>query len=176
MTPRYASFDPRARACECCGAGLLRGAVVLSDGRKLGRQCAARAMGKPRENAAAKRLVDLMERRARQDTHQADYDAAVSLRPGWRWVGKGYAGNAGWGSTDAYLRADGSLVLEVADATTSAVVLGAAPEIVIGADWRRGAMLISVPEAWPPSLHYAGAMVWTTDRRARWERGEGWRS
>lgn len=61
---RYMSYDLAARSCECCGASLAYGAVVLSDGRRYGRQCASKAISGGRETAGAARKVEALRREA----------------------------------------------------------------------------------------------------------------
>lgn len=65
---RYVSYDLAARSCDCCGASLAYGAVVMSDERRYGRRCAARAAGGGRETAGQARKVAQLQREASDRT------------------------------------------------------------------------------------------------------------
>ena len=166
----YVRFHPRAHACEHCGAGLLRGAVELSDGRKYGRQCAARAMGKRRETSAMASQIDVL----RRDALHFEYKALAAERSGWTWIAKGYGGNCGFGSTDVYRRADGSVVLDVQDTTTASVLDEKAGDRVLGWDWRTGRMFVAMTPEEVSASPFAGGVRWTTKRWAEWQFGKGW--
>ena len=57
----YVRFDTAHRSCDCCGRTLKAGSVVLSDERHYGRDCAARALGRPKATAADRKAVDALE-------------------------------------------------------------------------------------------------------------------
>lgn len=170
---RYVKFHPRATACECCGAALLKGAVELSDGRKYGRTCAARAMGRKREDSAMKREVERLAALAARDERHAAY---VGLdRSVWKWQAKGYGGSAGMGLAVAYSRPDGSTVIEFdGDPSTLHAALTAFPDRCLGTHKQTGrsVFLLSADDirgaGWPAA--------WTADWQADWILGKGWTS
>lgn len=54
-------FDRDHHVCDHCGRTLKDGAVVLSDDRRVGRDCAATAMGKPRKDRDVTEAIDTAE-------------------------------------------------------------------------------------------------------------------
>ena len=110
---RYVKFHPKQPHCEHCNAGLLKGAVELSDGKKYGRDCAARAMGKPRESASMKKAVDDLRKQAIRIELARGYRDCQGQKAGWTWQSMGYGGNIGWPLTHHYRTQTGDSVLEI---------------------------------------------------------------
>jgi hypothetical protein len=54
-------FDTRIHICDCCGRALKDGAVILSDERAYGRNCAATALGRPKADRQVKVAIDALE-------------------------------------------------------------------------------------------------------------------
>ena len=175
MSLRYIRFHPRATECEHCGAGLLKGAVELSDGRKYGRDCAARALGKKREDSAMKRQVEALRLEALRIERRDAYRALDATRSGWKWLAKGYGGNVGWPESHAYRLPDGRVILDVyADATARAVFNQHAEAAILGDDLRAGRMLLALTPEQASALEYGRSLRWTADRWAEWQFGKGW--
>jgi hypothetical protein len=171
---RYIKFHIDATACEHCGAGLIKGAVELSDGKKYGRDCAARAMGKKREDSAMKRYVEALRLEAIRVEQRDAYRTLTAARSGWTWIAKGYGGNCGWGSTDAYRLPDGRVVLEVTGCQTMRIIGEHDAGRVLGADWRSERMIVEMTQEEVASRPYAGFVAWTAKRWAEWEFRKGW--
>lgn len=166
---RYVRFDARNHDCQCCGRIIKKGTLELSDGRRYGPQCAARAMGRPRPTTADKREEERLYVAAMAD----EYRAMLAQVPGWTWVAKGYGGNCGFGTTDAYLTPSGP-VLHIQDATTAYLFRERMPEAV-AAFRSYGAFVRLTPEQVTASP-LAGGVQWTTKRWAEWQFGKGWDS
>ena len=54
---RYIRFHTDRHDCECCGRVIVKGTLELSDGRRYGPQCAARAMGRAKLTGKEARRV-----------------------------------------------------------------------------------------------------------------------
>jgi hypothetical protein len=173
MSLRYVKFHPRQDVCEHCGAGLIKGAVELSDGKKYGRDCAARALGRKREDSAMKKQVEALRIVAVRAEQTAAYKGTD--RAGWVWIAKGYGGNCGWDSTDAYRLPDGSVVLDINGSQTLGILAERAEDRILGCDWRAGRMLVRMTAEEVNAGYPDGGARWTTKRWAEWQVGKGWR-
>lgn len=172
---RYVKFHLHAPACEHCGAALIKGAIELSDGVKYGRDCAARAMGRKREDSAMKRQIEELRAAAIRDERRAAYRALTAERAAWTWLAKGYGGNVGWPESDAYRLPDGRVILEmVYDATTLNVVFQKDEDRVLGLDTRAGRMILLMTPEEVNAKYPSGGAMWTTKRWARWVFRKGW--
>lgn len=169
---RYVRFHPRYDACEHCGAGLIKGAVELSDGKKYGRDCAARAMGRKREDSAMEKQVEALRLAAVRADQTAAYKAIT--RAGWAWIAKGYGGNCGWNETDVYRLPDGSVMLDINGSQTLTILAERAEDRIMGADWRAGRMLVRMTPEEVNALFPDGGARWTTEMYAGWRPGKGW--
>lgn len=75
-------FDRDHHVCDHCGRTLKDGAVVLSDDRRVGRDCAATAMGKPRKDRDVTEAIDAAETAALR----ALWDVTLEGSGKWRAV------------------------------------------------------------------------------------------
>ena len=79
----YVRFDTAAHGCDCCGRALKDGAVILSDERAYGRNCAATALGRPKADRQVKEKIDALEATALRDRF-ADIAPCQDGRPAWK--------------------------------------------------------------------------------------------
>lgn len=77
---RYVRFDVDYHSCDHCGRTLKDGAVVLSDDRRVGRDCAATLLGKPRADRTLTEAFDALETAALR----ARWDATLEGSGKWR--------------------------------------------------------------------------------------------
>ena len=167
MTLRYVKFHPKQPHCEHCNAGLLKGAIELSDGKKYGRDCAARAMGKPRESASMKKHVDDLRKQAIRNEQIRSWKVCRDQQSGWTWKGKAYGG--GWPLINHYLTQNGESVLEVRwDSNVLAIV----PEDkIIGYAIDYSIYLAMTPEE---LSGFDTTVQWTKFSFAQWVPNKGW--
>jgi hypothetical protein len=164
---RYVKFHPKQPHCEHCNAGLLKGAVELSDGKKYGRDCAARAMGKPRESASMKKHVDDLRKQAIRNEQIRGWKVCRDKQSGWTWNGKGDGGS--WPLVNHYLTQNGESVLEV---RWDANVLCHVPEDkIIGYATDYSIYLAMTPE---DVIKYEPRFQWTKVSYAQWVPNKGW--
>jgi len=170
---RYVKFHPKQPHCEHCNAGLLKGAVELSDGKKYGRDCAARAMGKPRESASMKKHVDDLRAKAIRAQHGRGYSQCISEKWSWTWQSKAYGGNCKWPLTNHYHTQSGQSVLEVRwDANLFNTV---SEDKIIGYVIDGWMYLSMTPvEATVLSDEMTGNIQWTSNEFADWQPNKGW--
>jgi hypothetical protein len=172
---RYVKFHPKQPHCEHCNAGLLKGAVELSDGKKYGRDCAARAMGKPRESASMKKYVDDLRKQAIRAEYVRGYRACQEQKAGWTWQGMGYGGNAGWPLTHHYLTQTGESVLETEVFHLNVHDILNTMDVILGEKVGFGTFLKMTPEqANEVALEAMNRIQWTKVQSARWTFGKGW--
>jgi len=168
---RYVKFHPKQPHCEHCNAGLLKGAIELSDGKKYGRDCAARAMGKPRESASMKKHVDDLRKQAIRIELACGYRDCQGQKAGWTWQSMGYGGNIGWPLTHHYRTQTGDSVLEI----FGDLGIPVPEDAVIGVKSGYGAFLKLTPDQAQELAVKAGNRVqWTKDRCAQWTPEKGW--
>ena len=171
---RYVKFHPKQPHCEHCNAGLLKGAVELSDGKKYGRDCAARAMGKPRESASMKKAVDDLRKQAIRIELARGYRDCQEQKAGWVWKGMGYGGNIGWPLTHHYLTQTGESVLEIFGDLNSFNGL-ISDDSVLGLKIGFGSFVTLTPDQAQDVALKAGNLIrWTKDRCAEWTPEKGW--
>lgn len=174
-TLRYVRFHIDQCDCQCCGRLIKKGTIELSDGRRYGPQCSARARGIPRQPAAEVKRIE----------QEAARLAAVAAHAGWRthyqpsewtWTAKGYGGNVGWALTDIYRTASGEYRAVVGgDPNTTMVIYGSSIK-VLGRDKVAGAiLLVANRDALDKLARSSGATIeWTSDRYAAWRFRAGW--
>jgi hypothetical protein len=110
---RYIRFHADRHDCECCGRVIAKGTLELSDGRRYGPQCAARAMGRPKLTGKEARRVAADYRFERHAHLTREGERLAREATSWSWVAKGYGGNVGWPETDLYTTADGTPLASV---------------------------------------------------------------
>lgn len=171
---RYIKFHPKQPHCEHCNAGLLKGAIELSDGTKYGRDCAARAMGKPRESASMKKHVDDLRKKAIRAEYARGYRDCQGQKAGWTWHGMGYGGNIGWPLTHHYLTPGGRSVLEIFGDLNAFDCL-ISEDMVLGLKVGFGSFVTLTPRQAEEMALKAGSLIqWTKDRCAQWTIEKGW--
>ena len=81
----YLRFDTRIHSCDCCGRALKDGAVILSDERAYGRNCAATALGRPKADRQVKEKIDALEAEALR-AQFSDIAPCQDGRPAWTQI------------------------------------------------------------------------------------------
>lgn len=162
----YLRFDRQHHGCDCCGRVIRKGTVILSDGRRYGPDCAARAMGRPKATSRDRALVERLRAEAERQDQQAAWTALAADRGAWTWLGKGRAPFVGEDYT-AWRLPDGR---EVIEATS---VIDAFP--VVARDHRsRTTLYLATAAGWCAANEYIPAHGWTADRHACWIPRQGW--
>ena len=164
---RYVKFHPRQPHCEHCQAGLLKGAVELSDGKKYGRDCAARAMGKPRESASMKKHVDDLRKQAIRAEMIRGWKSCRDQQSGWVWKGKGCGGS--WPLINHYHTQNGESVMEVR--WDPNILCNVPEERIIGYAADYNIYLSMTPE---DVIKYEPRFQWTKVSYAQWVPNKGW--
>ena len=162
---RYVKFHPKQDHCEHCQAGLLKGAIELSDGKKYGRDCAARAMGKPRESASMKKVVDDLRKQAIRNEHLRGWKVCRDQHSGWTWQSKG----GGWYHVDHYITQNGESVLWIPWCPN---ILEIVPEDkIVGYAINYSIFLAMTPEE---LTELDVSVRWTNIINAKWTPEKGW--
>ena len=150
-------FETRSGVCDRCRRPVTGGLVVMSNGQRVGRDCAATMMGMKRPDAALKRTVDGLER-ARQ-RHNYDYlrasdagedvlsrnvfDIADSRGKRDTTTGAWFDGHYVWTVSDW---GDGLLVAEIVQE----------PRLTLGVDGDILARVLDAENVYPPLLAARG--------------------
>ncbi len=169
----YVRFDLRKHDCDCCGATLKKGAVILSDERGYGKDCAARAMGRPKATSRDVKIIEDLRRREQARVLCAEWAVLDATRGTWTWLGKGrLLGDdfTAWGLPD------GRELVEVRGLTSVRVLGEKRLDSQVAEDGQRwvptGLFLLTRAELF--AITYPPEGWWTSDRGAEWIRFKGW--
>lgn len=72
-------FDPRNHECDRCHRIVFDGLVVMSNGMRVGRDCAATMMGRKKSDKELKAQVEVLETQALQQRYAEDAEGAVPV-------------------------------------------------------------------------------------------------
>lgn len=172
---RYVRFHIDKFDCECCGRMIKKGTIELSDGRRYGPQCSARARGIPRQPSAEVKRIE--QEAARLAIVAADAGWRANYQPStWIWVAKGYGGNVGWALTNIYRTANGEYRAVVTNDSNTAAVIYSSPIRVLGCDKITGSILLVADQGAIDGLaRLSGTRIrWTTCGYAEWTFNKGW--
>jgi hypothetical protein len=172
---RYIRFHTDRHDCECCGRVIAKGTLELSDGRRYGPQCAARAMGRAKLTGKEARRVAADYRFERHAYLTREGERLALEATSWAWVAKGYGGNVGWPETDLYTTADGTPLASVLTGSAVDAHFFDRREL-LGLHPRSGRMFIRATMSALDALaaEMGARIYWTTWRGAGWRPGVGW--
>ena len=150
-------FETRSGVCDRCHRPVTGGLVVMSNGQRVGRDCAATMMGMKKPDAALKRKVDGLER-ARQ---RGNYENLRAADAGEFVLSQNVFDIAdARGNRDATTRAwfDGHYVWTVSDWGDGLLVAEVvqAPRLTLGVDGGVLARVLGAENVYPPLLAARG--------------------
>ena len=79
VPPHPVGFDPRNHECDRCRRIVFDGLVIMSNGMRVGRDCAATMMGRKKSDKELKAQVEVLETQALQQRYVEEGDGAVPV-------------------------------------------------------------------------------------------------